>query len=59
MFAALSIFQQDFGMYDHGSATCPKCKTFLHLTFLPDKKEFAAEPYDDFVKRIKEKLKKE
>ena len=34
--AALSIFQQGFGMLDMGSGSCPYCHTSLRLKFIPD-----------------------
>ncbi|MDR1960519.1 MAG: hypothetical protein LBQ54_16025 [Planctomycetaceae bacterium] len=50
--ATLSVFQEDFGMPDCGHATCPACGTFLHLTFVPEKKAFETESWDDYLKRI-------
>lgn len=49
--AAKSIMQKDFGEDDKGCGNCPKCKTFLNLTFLPDENRMVTMVWDDYLKR--------
>lgn len=56
--ACKSIFQEDFGMIDMGSGTCPKCNTHHNLTVDEENKRMIVIPYDIYVK-AKELIKDE
>ena len=39
------------GWHNGGHGSCFQCKTFLHLVFNPDEKEFEAEEFSKYAKR--------
>lgn len=50
--ASKSIFQE-MGILDHGHGSCPKCHTFLNLTFNEEKQEMITMNWDKYLKERK------
>ena len=48
--ACKSIFQDDFGMLDMGSGSCPKCKTFHNLTVDEESERMIVTPWEEHMK---------
>ncbi|TCL74219.1 hypothetical protein EDC14_1004157 [Hydrogenispora ethanolica] len=53
---AKSILQSDFEMNDAGSGTCPNCKAFLNLTFIPEENQMKSSLWDDYLKTKKKAI---
>lgn len=51
--ACKSILQEDFGMLDMGSGSCPKCKTFHNLTVDEENKQMIVTPWEEYMKARK------
>ena len=51
--ACKSIFQQDFGMLDMGSGSCPKCKTYHNLTVDEKSERMIVTPWEEHIKKKK------
>lgn len=46
---AKSIFQS-WGMNDAGHGSCPRCKEFLNLTYVPEEEKMISKKWDDYLK---------
>ena len=50
IFYASKSLAQQFGLNDSGCGSCPKCKTFLNLTYDPDENEMKTKAWNDYIK---------
>ena len=52
--AARSILQM-MGQNDAGHGTCPECKQFLNLTYVPQEEKMVSKKWEDYIAEIKDK----
>lgn len=44
------------GVWGAGSGVCVKCSRQMHLTYIPETDKMAAEPMEDWIKRIDKEI---
>lgn len=50
-YASKSMAQEIFGWNDKGSGSCPRCKTYLNLTFNEEEQRFISMEWNLYLER--------